>query len=111
MKKDYQMSGKNVIISMITLSVALTFYSFSVKANNCSISINTKASVNCLQSKIESLEEQLEKITKNQLIIPKGAIIDFNAKTCPVGWGEYQENKSGIVKINTNSDIVKCQKS
>jgi len=105
------MSGINVIISIITLSVALTFSSFSVEANDCSISINTKASVRCLQSKIISLEKRLEKVTKTQLVLPKGAVVNFNAKTCPVGWGEYKKSKSNIVNINTNHDIIQCQKS
>jgi hypothetical protein len=105
------MKNKKLITSIIAISMALTFNSFSVKAVDCSLSINSKESVKCLQKKISKLEKQLEQSKKYQLALPKGAIVDFNAKTCPNGWIEYQENTKGIVNLKVDNDIIKCQKS
>jgi len=104
------MTVKNIFTSIIAVSVLSIFCSFSAKATDCSISINTKASVKCLQRKVSSLEARLEKTKKDQLVLPKGAVIDFNAKTCPVGWGKFKKDKSGIISINTNDEIIKCEK-
>jgi len=111
MKKDYQMINKKVITSLIAVSVLLTFNSFGANADDCSISINSKESVKCLQRKISKLEKQLAKNNKYQIVLPKGAIVEFKAKTCPTGWGEHQINRNGIVNLNMNKDIIKCQKS
>jgi len=105
------MTNKKIIISLIVVSVILTFKSFSAYANNCSISINSKESIKCLQRKISKLEKQLAKNNKSQIVLPKGAIVEFQAKICPTGWEEYQINKNGIVNLNMNKDIIKCQKS
>ncbi len=105
------MTGKNIITSIITISVALTFYSVNVRADDCSISINTKASVKCLQRKVISLEKRLAKTKKNQLVLPKGALIDFTTKDCPVGWREYKAVKNDIISINTVNNVIKCQKA
>jgi hypothetical protein len=102
---------KILITSFIITSVALTFNSFSVKADDCSISINSKESVKCLERKVSILEKKLEQSKNSQFAIPKGAIIDFNGKTCPNGWGEYKANKKGFVNYSSAHDIVKCQKS
>jgi len=105
------MMNKNLITSIITISVALTFNSFSVKADDCSISINSKESVKCLERKISKLEKQLEQSKNAQLVLPKGAIIDFNVKTCPNGWSEYKADIKGFVNYSSDHGIVKCQKS
>ncbi len=106
MKKDYQMTNFKLITSLITASVILTFNSFSAKASDCTISINPKESVKCLQRKVSKLEKQLAQNKKYQVVLPKGAVVDFNAKACPNGWDEYQVNKNGIVNLNINKDII-----
>jgi len=105
------MTNNKVISSIITVSVALTLYSFNVKADDCSISINAKESVKCLQRKISNIEKQLEQSKKYQLILPKGAIVGFTVKTCPVGWAEYQENKKEMSNVKTNNNVIMCEKS
>lgn len=105
------MTNNKVITSIITVSVALTLYSFNVKADDCSISINSKESVKCLQRKISNIEKQLEQSKKTQQVLPKGAIVGFNDKTCPVGWNEYQENRREIININIGDNLIMCQKS
>ena len=105
------MTNFKLITSIITASAILTFNSFSAKASDCSISTNPKESVKCLQRKMSKLEKQLAQSKKYQVVLPKGAIVDFNAKACPSGWEEYQVNKNGIVNLNVNKAIIKCQKS
>ncbi|WP_206482921.1 hypothetical protein [Thalassotalea sp. G2M2-11] len=105
------MTNLKLITSLITVSVILSFNSFSALASDCSITSNSKESVKCLQRKISKLENQLEQRKKFQVVLPKGAIVDFNAKNCPNGWSEYQDNQNGIVNLNINKDIIKCQKS
>lgn len=106
MKKDDQMTNNKVIISSIFLTLSPSIAS----ANDCSIAINSKESVKCLQRKIIKLEEQLKQSKKYQVALPKDAIIEFNAKACPVGWENYEINNNGIVTLQ-NKDIIKCQKS
>jgi len=110
-KKGFYMKNKYIITSIISASIALTFFSVNVEANNCAISINSKESIKCLQRKISSLEKRLEQSKLNQFAFPKSAIVDFNAKSCPVGWSEFQELKSSIVNTTAGNNIVKCQKS
>jgi len=111
MKKEYQMTNKKVITSLISASILLTFNSFSAYADDCSISINSKESVKCLERKISKLEKQLEESKESHLVLPKGAIITFKAKACPVGWNDHQLNENGIVNLNMNQNIIKCEKS
>lgn len=104
------MTNKKLIASLIVVSVFLTFLSFNTYADDCTLTINSKESVKCLQRKISKLEKLLEQSKKSQVVLPKGAIIVFKAKACPNGWEEYQVNNNGIVNL-TNKDIVKCKKS
>jgi len=105
------MTNNKVITSISTVFLALTIYSFNVKADDCSISINSKESVKCLQRKLSNIEKLLEQNKKDQGALPKGAIIKFNIKTCPVGWIEYQENKRDIITVNTDNNVIMCEKS
>lgn len=105
------MINNKLITLIITTSVLLTFNSFSVKADDCSISINSKESVKCLERKVSKLEKKLAQSNKTQLVLLKGAIIDFSGKTCPDGWSKYKVNKKGFVNYSSADDIVKCQKS
>lgn len=88
----------------------LALYSFGATASDCSVSINSKESVKCLQKKISTLEKELEQSKKYRVVIPQGALISFKAKTCPNGWADYQANQNGIVNLSINKDIVKCLK-
>jgi hypothetical protein len=111
MKKDYRMTNKKLISLLIAATVILTFNSFSAYADDCSISINSKESIKCLQRKISKLEKQLAKYNKYQVALPKGAIVEFKVKACPDGWDKYQFNDNGIVNLSINKGIIKCQKS
>ena len=104
------MTSNKVIFFLIISSIFLAINSSDVIASDCSIKINSKESVKCLQRKIMKLEEQLEKSKKYKIALPKGAIIEFNAKACPIGWENYEVNKNSIVNLQ-NKDIIKCQKS
>ncbi len=103
------MKNNKVISVITTVSLALTFYTFNVKANDCSISINSEESVKCLQRKITGIENQLHQSNKYQLVLPKGAVVAFNVKSCPDGWTEHQSKKS-IVTIKADHNIIMCEK-
>jgi len=103
------MMNKKLIIPMIATSLALILNSFSVRADDCSISINSKESFKCLQRKISKLESELDKRKKYQMVLPKGAIVDFSRKICPKGWVKFRVNKNEVANSGQREGIIKCQ--
>lgn len=103
---------KNIsLISIVLSSVLFTFQSPKAVADDCSISINTKESISCLQRKVKKLEKQLEQIKRPKVFLPKGAIVDFNTKSCPSGWVRYQTDKNTTKSVKAYGHLVKCQKT
>lgn len=102
---------KNIsFISLVGISLLFTVHSPKAVAFDCSISINSKESIRCLQRKVNELERKLEESQRSIIDLPKGAVIDFNAKSCPSGWVKYQNPKNTIVDSKAVGNLVKCQK-
>jgi len=102
---------KNIsVIFLLFTSVLFTVHSSKAVAYDCSLSINSKESISCLQRKVNKLEKKLEESKRSEFDLPKGAVIDFNAKSCPSGWVKYQNEKKAIVDLKVGGNLVKCQK-
>ncbi len=97
-------------ISLVLSSVLFTVHSPNAVADDCSISINSKESISCLQRKVNQLEQKLEQSKHSKVILPKGAVIEFRAKSCPSGWAKYQSEQNAIVNLKVGSNLVKCEK-
>lgn len=97
------------IFSVTLASMILIFNSPNAIADDCSLSINSKESILCLQRKISNLENKLKKIKSSKATFPKDTVIDFKAKTCPSGWVRYQAEQNSIVNLKVGN-LVKCQK-
>ena len=88
---------------MKILSFIITLLcSFSALSSSCEIEINSKASIKCLERKIDSLERKLNDKKQSTLTLPTGA-------KCPNGWLPYQP-PSGIVNVRVNQDLIMCEK-
>ncbi|WP_284209214.1 hypothetical protein [Thalassotalea eurytherma] len=83
--------------------------SFSALSSGCEIEINSKASIKCLERKIDSLEQQLKDNKQRNLKLPTGAVVNFKGGKCPNGWLPYQP-PAGIVNVRVNQDMIMCEK-
>lgn len=82
----------------------------TVKADDCSIKASAQESARCLERKLNQLEKAFADYRKKHVSLPKGAIVELKATSCPNGWAKYQQNDNGIVNLNTHKNVVKCEK-
>ncbi len=79
--------------SIVKISSFAFIYSVLLVSNSAHASCyNMKTqgeAVSCLENKIEVLSEQLVEEKAKKPIVPKGAIVAFDATACPKGWFEY----------------------
>ncbi|QOL24718.1 hypothetical protein LP316_10285 [Thalassotalea sp. LPB0316] len=99
------MKKLNVIVAM-GFSLLISGYSI---ANDCTLAINEQEAIKCLERKIKSLKQQLHEKEKSGLI-PSGAIITFQSKSCPIGWQPTQ-TKNNIVTISPGQNTISCIKN
>ena len=95
---------------MKILSFIITILcSFSVLSSDCAIEINNKASIKCLEKKIDNLEQKLKKKNQNTLKLPTGTVVNFKGAKCPIGWLPYQPPK-GIMNVKIDQNLMMCEK-
>jgi len=89
-------------------AATLIVISTSTYATNCALTVNDEEAVKCLERKIDKLEKKLKLANKSNYQLPRGAIIQFDAKHCPNNW-QRVETKNDIVKLNSTAYIT-CKK-
>lgn len=98
----------------VAISIVIIFTALNVYANDCSLFANQKAANRCMEEKLSDLKRQQNNTT--HIIIPKGAVIDFNAKTCPNGWSEFKHQQKitddkNELKVDADYTLIKCEKT
>jgi len=103
-------SKRFVIPTAIVSAMISTLFSANIFANDCVLFAKAKESARCLQDKVVKLEKELAQSKKLHLMLPKGAVIEFNASTCPSGWQTYMPAPNGIVTMKSGNNLIKCEK-
>jgi hypothetical protein len=95
-----------VILTPVLLGAAPTAI-----AEDCTLAIKTDGAVRCLERKIAKLEKLLEQSQKSNVVMPKDAIVEFQADKCPAGWVAFKTEFIAAGLPSGANTSVRCLKN
>lgn len=106
----YSSPSLKFIIPVLAVSAVALITMPKAMANDCSLMSKPERAIKCLQSKVDELEKKLKASKTHSANFPKGAVIEFNAKVCPMGWTAFPSQPQGIVNLNGATSTIRCEK-